>query len=292
MSDFKRKIKLNSSKYSKVKNKKAFSFGRFCKKMFFLLLLFAFLGVCGWVLLFSDYTEIKEVKIVSQKIDKDELKEISDNLMVEKWFEYLPKNNFFLFPRKTFIEKVKNDFKLARNIKFENKFPDKIKIEVEERQGVIIWCSRNKCWLLDEKGEIFYLLQPGEKEGRFKKYQVVVDDSYLEIEEKQKIKSEGLIKFIKDSKNEIEKQFGLKIEREIKTPALVSREIRFKVQDEGWEIYLNLDEDFITQIALLKEVLESSINSKEREQLNYIDLRISGKAIYNSSFQQSSQVEK
>lgn len=289
MSEFKNKTRLNSARPSKTKTQKRFSLARFFKKLFFWILLLTFLGVCGWVLFFSDYTKIKELKIVSQKIDENELKEISANLMVEDWFGYFSKDNFFLFPRKTFAEKVKNDFKLVRSVEFENKFPDKIEIEIEERQGVVVWCSREKCWLLDEQGSLFYLLQPGEKENRFKDYQIIIDEGYSEIENEQKIESSGLIEFVESSKKEIEEQIDIKIEREIRTPALISGEIRFKVEEEGWQIYLNFKEEVSSQVALLKEVLESSISSQEREDLNYIDLRIPGKAIYNSSFQQSNQ---
>lgn len=283
------KAQLNSSRYSSARNKGNFSWGRFLKKTFFWLLFLVFWVFCGWVLFFSNYTKIESVEVFSEKISKKELRKISENFMAEKWFGYIPKDNFFLFPRKTFAEKVKNDFKLVREVGFDNKFPNKIRIEVEERQEIVIWCAREKCWLLDEMGKVFYSLQPEEKDERFKEYQVVTDESHLEVEEGQKIESGDLIGFIEKSKREIEEQMDLRIAREARTPALISREIRFRVEEEDWEIYLNLDEDIYSQVSLLEEILESSINSQEREHLNYIDLRIPGKAIYNSSFQRSSQ---
>lgn len=289
MIGFKNKKQSNPNRYFKAKKQSDFSWGKFFKKMFFWLLFLAFWGVCGWVLLFSDYTKIKKVEIISQQVDENKLQEISDNLMTEKWFNYIPKDNFFLFPRKTFTEKIENDFKLVREVEFENKFPNKIKIEIEERQNVAIWCSREKCWLLDEEGELFYLLQPGEKDDRFKEYQIIIDESYSEVEQGQKIESSGLLEFIKTVEELVESQVGLKIKRKVQVPALVSEEVRFEVEGEGWQIYLNLNEEASSQVTLLKEVLESSISSQERENLNYIDLRVSGKAIYNSSFQQSSQ---
>ena len=80
---------------------------------------------------------------------------------------------------------------------------------------------------------------------------------------------------------QVEKEVGLKIKREIKTPSLVSEEIRVQTE-AGWWIYFNLKNDLDDQIELLNEILNATLTETEKQNLKYIDLRIENKAIYNA----------
>jgi cell division septal protein FtsQ len=258
------------------------------KKFFFWLLFLAFLAVVFWLLFFSEYTKIEKIEVISsEKIDKNALIDILNKKSEEKWFNFLPKNNFFLFPRKDSSKKIKNDFELIREISFENKFPNQIKVKTNEREDVIILCNQLKCFLMDETGQLFREINFNDKDDRFKNYLVINENSHLDIEEGLKVDiTENLIKFIKESVSRIKEELGIEIEREMETPALISEEIRFRTA-EGWQIYFNLEESVVEQVDLLKEILNSSLTKEDRENLNYIDLRISNKAIYNSSSQSS-----
>jgi len=254
------------------------------KRIFFSLLFLVFFGVCCWIFFFSSFTELEEVEIIAEKLDKKLIENIVDEYRNEVWFKCGSKNNFFLFPRKVFAEKIKNEFKSIREVTFVNKFPNNIIIKIEERQDIIIWCNDDKCFLLDERGLAFHQLEEGEREERFKNYSVLIDKSNLNIENNQKIENNQLVDFILRVKNLLKEKIGLEIVREIETPSLVSNEIRFKTSN-GWQIYFNIENDFNEQINLLKEILNSSLDKKEKENLNYIDLRIAGKAMYDSSME-------
>ena len=271
------------------KNKKC-SLGKFFKKLFFWLLFLAFLGVSGWTMFFSNYTELKKVEIITDKLDKQPLRDISDNYRGEFWFKYWSKNNFFSFPRKTLAQTLKEQFKTIRKVNFENKFPDTLIIKIEERKRIVIWCSREQCFLIDETGSAFYQLQEGEIENRFKDYSVVIDKSNLEIQEGQKIEEGKLADFVLEIKELLKNEINLDIRRESETPSLIAEEIRVKTIG-GWQIYFNLENDVNTQVELLKELFKTSFSQEEKEKLNYIDLRISGKAIYNLS-DEKEEIEK
>lgn len=258
---------------SKQKNK------NLVKKFFWILLATTFLGISGWALFFSNYTEIGVVKIKTDKIDSKPIKEIFNNLKEEEYFNLIPKNNFFLFPRGNFTELVKNEFELVRQVKFENKFPNTIKIETEERGAIVIWCSQEKCFLLDEQGIIFRELLGNERDERFEKYLIIEDKSFEAGKLGERIEDGQLAIFLKKAEVQLREKLDLKIKRETLTPSLISREIRIKTE-ENWEIYFSLDQEIEDQILLLKEVLETEI--RNREELNYLDLRIEGKVIYKS----------
>ncbi len=257
---------------------------RLVKLGLFWVLFSVFIGVSCWLLFLSEYTKIEKPELISsEKINKEAL----NNILVEKnqgkRFGYLPKNNFFLFPRKEIKKEIKEEFELVREVIFENKFPNKISVRIDEREGIIIFCNQSQCFLLDEEGLIFRKINLDEKDEKFKNYLVINSGGHSKVEEKNKINPENLISLIQEIKDKLKDELDIEIEREMETPALISKELRVKTK-EGWQIYFNLEEKIIDQIALLKEILDSSIQKEEKEKLNYIDLRIPNKAIYNSSF--------
>lgn len=274
----------------KKRGDKNFSWSIFFKKLLFWLLFIAFLGVNGWIFLFSDYTKIQKVEIITEKLDKKPLEDISNNFRGEFWFKYFPKNNLFLFPRKKLAQSLKDQFKVIRTVRFESKFPDTLVVKIEERQAIVIWCSNDKCFLLDETGLIFHQLQAGEKEGeQFKDYNIIIDNSFLElVETNQTIETGQLALVSLEIKKLLKEKIGLDIERELQTPSIISKELRVKTIT-GWEIYFSLEEDLGAQIELLKELLKNGISQGEKENLKYIDLRITGKAIYKASFEKQEE---
>jgi cell division septal protein FtsQ len=251
----------------------------FIKKLLWLILFFSFFGISFWFLFFSNYTEIKEIQVKSNKIERKSIEEIFYNFQKEKYFNFISKNNFFLFPQKTFKNKIKNQFELVREVNFENSFPGIFRVEVTEREAIVVWCSQDQCFLMDEQGVIFREITENEKEESFGEYLIVRDDSMRRGALGDKIEDGQLTVFINNTKDKLKEELELKIEREITTPSLLSQEIRIKT-DEGWQLYLDTRQNIEEQISLLKEVLEGSIENKDK--LEYVDLRVEGKVIYKT----------
>jgi cell division septal protein FtsQ len=251
----------------------------FIKKLLWLILFFSFFGISFWVLFFSNYTEIKEIQVKSNKIERKSIEEIFYNFQKEKYFNFISKNNFFLFPQKAFKNKIKNQFELAREVNFENSFPGIFRVEVMEREAIVVWCSQDQCFLMDEQGVIFREITENEKKESFGEYLIVRDDSIRRGALGDKIEDGQLTVFINNTKDKLKEELELKIEREITTPSLLSQEIRIKT-DEGWQLYLDTRQNIEEQISLLKEVLGGSIENKDK--LEYVDLRVEGKVIYKT----------
>jgi cell division septal protein FtsQ len=251
----------------------------FIKKFLWFALLISFLGISGWVLFFSNYTEIREIQIKSDRVDKKAVEEVFDNLRKEKYLNFISKNNFFLFPKESFESQIKNEFELVREIIFENDFPETFRVKIIEREAVVVWCSQEKCFLMDNRGVIFREISEDEKEGRFKNYLIILDDSLREGLSGDKIEDNQLARFTVDIEKKLNDKLGLKIKREISTPSLLAEEIRLTTEG-GWQLYLDTKQNIEEKLSLLKEVLEGDIENKEN--LEYIDLRVTGKIIYRT----------
>jgi cell division septal protein FtsQ len=271
---------------SQNKNKKK-SWKSFFKRLFFWVFLLIFLAVVFWVLLLSDYTELRKIKINSVKIEESSLNEKADNYRDEFYFDRISKNNFFLFPRNSFKKELLDKFEKIRKIILKNNFPDSIIVDIEERETIIVLCNQEKCFLVDETGEAFYEIKKEERDNRFKEYNVLLNKSSFEIQKGFIIADEKIIELASDLNDLLEKEMGINIDRELETPSLISKELRVKTEDSWW-IYLNTEIEISEQLELLKEILKSIINEREEEQLEYIDLRIPNKAIYKSALHDES----
>ena len=242
----------------------------------------SFLGVAAWVMIFSDLTQVTKIEIVSEKVDLLRAREIIDSKRNQNFLKYFSRNNFFLFPRKGITESLQEDFETIRSVNFVNKFPDKIVIENEERRGILIWRNQGKIFLMDETGEIFREIQEGELNERFVGYDIIWDKSYAKARLGQIIEEGQLVDFIAVLKKELKEKVGLEIQREMETPSLISMDIQVKTE-AGWGIYFDMESSLDSQIVLLRQILETNFSEEEKEKLEYIDLRISGKAIYKMS---------
>lgn len=251
----------------------------FIKKLLWLILFLSFFGISFWVLFFSNYTEIKEIQVKSNKIERKSAEEIFYNFQKERYFNFISKNNFFLFPQKAFKNKIKNQFELARKVNFENSFPGIFRVEIIEREAIVVWCSQDQCFLMDEQGIIFREITENEKEENYKNYLIIRDDSMRKGALGDKIEDDRLAVFVNNTEDKLKEELELKIEREITTPSLLSQEIRIKTK-KGWQIYLDTRQNIEDQISLLKEVLEGDIENKDN--LEYVDLRVGGKVIYKT----------
>lgn len=252
------------------------------KRFLVIFLMMIFLAVSVWVLFLSNYTEISEVEIETETINKEGIEEFFQSLKNEKYFNLISKNNFFLFPRNKFADLIKNKFELVREVNFKNKFPNQIEIEIEERTAVVIWCSAEKCFLMDERGVIFREILEIEREEQFKNYLIISDKNFDLNKLGESVDDNEMAIFLTKVRKQLDEKLEIKIQREAYAPSLISKEIRVKTE-EGWEVYFNLEQELENQILLLEEVLNSEIKTEERKNLNYIDLRIEGKAIYNGT---------
>jgi hypothetical protein len=90
---------------------------------------------------------------------------------------------------------------------------------------------------------------------------------------------QNYIGYILGIREKLKSGLNLETEDTFETPNLISNDIRVKTK-EGWEIYFNEDISLDKEMEMLKAVLANEINSDQRSNLEYIDLRIDNKVFY------------
>ena len=135
--------------------------------------------------------------------------------------------------------------------------------------------------MIDSGGEVFKKITDRElkSDGKVKDLLIIEEKESADIHEGGRIEAGRMIEFAYEFKKWMEKELDVKIKKKMETPSRVSEELRVET-GQGWEAFLDVGQSPRDQAELLKKLLEESIKPEERSELNYIDLRVKGKAIY------------
>jgi len=165
-------------------------------------------------------------------------------------------------------------------------------VNIIERESKIIFCS-NSCFIIDEDGVAFLNAEIETEKNREEKLLIFTNESGREFNLNEKIIEPEFIDYLYSIKDKLKSDLELEIEQEIRTPQLISNDIRVKMK-EGWTIYFFKEISPEKEIEMLKVVLNEKIEKDKRNDLEYIDLRTNNKVFYKlkNSDQQQSQVQE
>ena len=277
-----RRLKPKRSRLKKVLRNRFFWFG--------MVSLFGIGGVL-YGIFFTPVFEIKHIEIQgAEKISTEKVRDLTKQYIVKKlvFFEI---NNLFLANVSKVAEEIENTFPEVEMVTVDTTFPNKVKVTIQERGGIATWCQQKsytveisgeeeqeqvmrlfrQCFTLDSKGFIF------EEKEIDNEIIIEGDRAYAALGE-QVIEPELLVKILafqqKMDSSSLFREVGLRIS----TLFVVSEQrVNAKIS-EGWEIYLNPEENMDWQITKVQLVLEQEIPFEKRALLEYIDLRFGDQA--------------
>ncbi len=124
----------------KGKSKKRIRKKNFRFLLFFVLPFLLVLFIFSFFLNF-DYFKIKEIEIISEENSlKEEVYEIVEENLSEKYFLIFSKNNFLYLPSKEIKKEVFENIKIVKNLSFSKNSGEKLSVEVllKERKYVLL----------------------------------------------------------------------------------------------------------------------------------------------------------
>ena len=241
----------------------------FRNRFFWVSLLFlAVIGGLIYSLFISNIFEIKEIIITgTEKIQKADLENIVDGNNNRKIFFFLPANNLILTNTKEIKKEIINKFPIIENISVRRSWPDKLSLELKEREPFGVWCiTEQPCFIIDKMGVIFQEISdfyPGSL--------VVKNFSGGPEQLGEKIIKEEKLESIFNIKKGLKDNSQIDIES---FSVLDQERINAKTS-LGWDIYFDFEGDLNWQSKELDLVLEKEIPAENRINLEYIDLRFS-----------------
>ena len=196
-----------------------------------------------------------------------------------------PKDFYFLISKKNLANNLRKSFPGIQKLKISKDFPNKLKIEITERELFGILCegrrrtatttesySEKNCVFVDSEG-VAYEDAP-KSIGRL----IPKIDTDEEIAEAgAKVWKENIIGRFKEASEASRLLTGSPLVG-YQLFSKIPREIR-AINSEGFWVYLNVEDNFRQVFDRLKTVLEKEIKEK-RPLLDYVDLRFGNKVFY------------
>jgi len=192
------------------------------------------------------------------------------------------------FPKKRIENILTDKFKKIRTANAEKKFPDTISISIDERKALLVWCSGENCFLIDENGVAYNNADFNSPE--------LAQNNLIKIDDT----SAQNLAIGENVINSAYEQYALSIEDALRktdfnvegyyTPSRVAEEIDVRTK-QGTEIYLSTQFSLESAVRTLSIVLEKEIPKDQREKLAYIDLRSENKAFYKFKGEEKEKTE-
>jgi len=282
-------------------------------KIIIFLVIFLFV----YLIFFSNFFLINQIYIKGNVIISNEkIEEIIKKDNIKPILAIFPRNNFFLSNEKAIEENITNEFSEIKNIIIKKKFPNKIEIEITEKNPLIIWCRLENCFYIDSEAIAFMpennmkinndqklikIIEEIEIEEEIKniknnnfenliKNEEEIDKkdnqtedgenekSLLQIKINDKVADSDFILFILNLNDNIEKQTDLEI-KYYKTKGVKTREI-IAYTNKNTRIYFNAIDDVEEQSIYLREFLSKGLDKNEINTLEYIYLKSGNKIFY------------
>ena len=251
-------------------------------RVIFYVLCVSFIGVSAYVLFFSPYLQIASITISgTQELKSQDIRQLIEMSAQGEFFGLVPKNNFLFFPQKRIENLLKDNFKKIRSVTVTKKFPDSILININERKAVMVWCSGEKCFLIDENGTAYNNADFDSPE--------IVQNNLIRINDSsgrvfgvgEKITSPSYEQYILGIKEAL-KNVGFEISNDAngayRTPSNMADELDVKTEQEI-DFYFSTQFPLESAIRTLDIALKKGIKEKEKE-FEYIDLRSENKIFY------------
>ncbi|MCX6763100.1 MAG: FtsQ-type POTRA domain-containing protein [Candidatus Moranbacteria bacterium] len=265
--------------YASVPKKEKKRETKFSRVLFWLLLL-VFLGICGYILLFSSYLDVDAISVEgNQGISNREIEDRVMKSIEGKYFNFFPKKNFFFVNEKNINAALKSNFDQLEVASIEKKFPGKIFVQVTERKPELVWCSGGVCYFIDKSGLAYGGAVGTDEELRGRSFLTVVDDSAVPVDLGKTKIDPDYIGFIEAANAMLRDDLKLDPAESFHTSGMASREISVK-NGEGWTVKLSSEFSVEDAKKIIQTLFEKELNGEVRKNLDYLDLRIENKIYY------------
>ncbi len=273
----------------KSANEKATS--RVISRVVFYILLVAFLGVTGYVLFFSAYLKISKISINgNEELDLAEIRSVIESKQQRKLFKIFPMDTFLLANTGNLENSLTSQFRKIKKVSVVKKFPDTLEITLQERKALLVLCSGEKCFLIDENGTAYSEANFDSPEITQNHLIKIFDRNPDDIRIGDTVIERLYVQYVSALSVTLQ-GIGVAIDNEYWTPSLVADEIDVKISNGG-ELYFSTQFPLETAIKTLNIVLKKELIRIQQSDVAYIDLRTENKVFYKLTNVPAPPVEK
>ena len=183
-----------------------------------------------------------------------------------------------------------SQFRKIKKVSVVKKFPDTLEITLQERKALLVLCSGEKCFLIDENGTAYSEANFDSPEITQNHLIKIFDRNPDDIRIGDTVIERLYVQYVSALSVTLQ-GIGVAIDNEYWTPSLVADEIDVKISNGG-ELYFSTQFPLETAIKTLNIVLKKELIRIQQADVAYIDLRTENKVFYKLTNVPAPPVEK
>lgn len=185
--------------------------------------------------------------------------------------------NIFLVPRSLLERELPKRFPVIHTVQVLRRLPGTVRIAVQEKVPAAILFAGGTYFALDPEGIAFETVHT--ERLRRNTLPVLRDERpEVRIDLGQHVIDPAVLTMVHDLVALLPERFHLAV-KEVTIPAIGTEELRVRV-NEGWILLLDTKQPLQDQLVVLEKIFTEEVEPKERLALEYLDLRVRGKAFY------------
>lgn len=255
--------------------------GLFARAVFYLLLA-CFLGVSVYVFVFSPFMRVSVVIVEgNDELNGDEVRNTIQAKLDGKYLGFLPKDNYlFISPRRT-GNLVAELFKKIKTVEVEKIFPNQVIIRLQERKSLLVWCSNESCYLVDEQGMAYQAADFGSSEIQENHLLKIVQGDGKQVGMGTQVMDVEMVKYYGSLREVFEQRAGVKLNEEVSINSRLAEDGTVKAT-QGFEVLVNFSIPVERSAELMKTFLNKQYKGQDLNNLAYVDLRVENKIFYKT----------
>ena len=264
--------------YYGAKNRKNISFWKKVVIFFITIFFICLLSSIFYLLFFYPYFFIKKVEINGlDNIDRGEVEEIINNQLSQKRCLVLSQENIFVLDKNEITRQLYEKYNLV-SLNVNKELPDILRVEVGEKDPLIIWKTGERFFEVDDQGIIIRELSSNElNKISEQNLPIIHDKDNRDAKINSNVVSPKMAHFAINFKKMISDRSDIKISH-FRVSEDLRNELR-AVTDAGWEIYLLAEDNLDQQVEKLFLFLKNK-KVEIGDNLEYVDLRFGDRIYY------------
>lgn len=238
---------------------------------------FLFIGLSAglfYLIVLFNFFQVKNIQVQESDLKLQSAIQELIGRSIEKNVAVFRTRSIFLVDSEKIETAALNQFLEIDSMQIKRNFPNTILAIIKNREEIALWCqTQDICFSLDKKGIIFQEKKP---QGEF-----IIENSGKAGTPKlgNAVFQENSVSLLLDFKARVEKLNEFSNNHTAFASVLLVSDTQFNYKtSEGWNAYMNPQEDVDWQITKLQTVLAQKIPSDQRKKLDYIDLRFGDQA--------------
>lgn len=246
--------------------------GKWLPTAFLIALVAASLGGLVWLTFFTDTFTVQMVTVVDARPNTAEA-------TVRMAQEFIGRSMFFL-PLDALEQKLVAELPHIRTVHGVRKLPSTLKLIIQEKQPALLLLAAGKYYFVDEGGVAY-------EEASLDRLPGVVlptlktNDVEARVTLGTRVVEAPFIQFVAEVARQLPDITQAQVV-EMRIPSLAAREVHFYLSN-NWQIRFDSTRPVAGQLAVLRQLLNTTIPAEEKQVLEYIDLRIPNRVYYKTS---------